>query len=339
MTMIRATFYDGKTSRGTPVQIHLESPDRLRITGLERDLTYGLAEARIASRVGNTPRSIALPGGAICETSENDAIDALLRQRGRSRWPALVYALESRWISVLPLLFVTLVGGWGLIAYGIPALANHVASAFPASADATLGRDGLKLLDQVLFAPSTLTAEQQESLRAIFDTMTQQLADGHAYQLEFRKSDRLGPNAFALPSGIIVVTDKLVLLARHQSELIGVLAHEMGHVQHRHALRTLLQNSAVALLLASVTGDLTSLTALSAALPTLLVEAKYSRAFETEADRFALQYLREHDIPVAYFGDMLIRLDEASARTGAVHDYLASHPVTSQRMRMLQEAR
>jgi len=339
MTVIRATFYDGKTSRGTPVWIHLGSRDQLRITGLERDLSYGLSEVQIASRVGNTPRSIYLPGGAMCETPENDALDALLRRRGRGRWQALVYALESRWGYVLPLLFVTLIGGWALIAYGIPALAKRVAYAFPASADAALGRDGLTLLDQVLFSPSTLEAERQEQLRAIFHTMIQQLADGHAYQLELRKSDRVGPNAFALPSGIIVVTDELVVLARHHNELIGVLAHEIGHVQHRHGLRTLLQNSAVALLIASVTGDLTSLTALSGALPTLLVKAKYSRAFETEADRFALQYLREHDIPPAYFADMLARLEEATKRKGEVHNYLASHPVTSQRMRMFQEER
>ncbi|MGQ4807999.1 Beta-barrel assembly-enhancing protease [Candidatus Entotheonellaceae bacterium PAL068K] len=339
MTMIRATFYDGQISRGTPVWMHLESRDRLRITGMERDLVYGLSEIRIASRVGNTPRSIYLPEGMMCKTLENDAIDAILRQRERGRWQALIYALESRWGYVLPLLFVTLVGGWGLVEYGIPALAKRVAYAFPASADTALGRDGLKLLDQMFFSLSALEEERQEQLRATFDTMTRQLADGHAFRLEFRKSDRVGPNAFALPSGIIVVTDELVLLARHQNELIGVLAHEMGHVQHRHALRALLQNSTVALLIASLAGDITSLTALSAALPTLLVEAKYSRDFETEADQFALQYLREHDIQPAYFANMLERLEEVTKREDEGHNYLASHPATNQRIRMFREER
>jgi predicted Zn-dependent protease len=175
-------------------------------------------------------------------------------------------------------------------------------------------------------------------LRARFAAMTEPLADGHTFRLEFRRSGRIGPNAFALPSGIIVVTDELVMLAEHENEIVAVLAHEIGHVRHRHGLRTLLQNSAVALLIASVTGDLASVTALSAALPTLLVEAKYSRAFETEADRFALEYLREHRIPPAHFADMLSRLDVAIGRKREVHDYLASHPVTSERIRMFREA-
>mgnify|MGYP001184902121 CR=1 FL=1 len=337
--MIKATFYDGQTSRGTAVWIHLDSPDKLRITGLERDLTYALSAVQITSRVGNTLRRLALPGGAMCETPENDAVDVMLRQRGRSRWQALVYTLESRWGYVLLVFLVTLSGVWGLVEYGLPALAKRVAYAFPASADSTLGRDGLRLLDNGLFSPSTLEEEQQERLRVIFDSMTKQLNDGHAFRLEFRKSDRLGPNAIALPSGIIVVTDSLVSLAKNQNELIGVLAHEIGHVQYRHALRTLLQNSAAALLMASLTGDITSLTALSAALPTLLVEAKYSRAFETEADRFALQYLRDHDIQPAYFADMLGRLEEAATHQGEVHSYLASHPVTSERIRMFRDVR
>ncbi|MBM2846887.1 MAG: hypothetical protein HW407_2199, partial [Bacteroidetes bacterium] len=41
--MIKAIFYDGQTSLGTAVWIHLDSPDKLRITGLKRDLTYALS--------------------------------------------------------------------------------------------------------------------------------------------------------------------------------------------------------------------------------------------------------------------------------------------------------
>ena len=169
--------------------------------------------------------------------------------------------------------------------------------------------------------------------------MTRELADGQAYRLEFRKSERVGPNAFALPSGIIVLTDELVLLAQHQNELIGVLAHEICHAKNRHALRTLLQNSAVALLVASVAGDLTSHTDLSAALPKLLLEAGYSRAFEMEADQFALQYLLAHDIPPASFANILLRLEERTAHKSEGHNYLASHPMTSQRIRMFRAER
>jgi Zn-dependent protease with chaperone function len=339
MTTISAKFYDGKISLGTPVRIHLEFGSQLRISDLGEDLIYGLSEIRISTRVGDTPRSIYLPGGAMCETSENDTIDAFLRREGRRGWQAAVYVLESKWRYALFLLLVTIVGVWVVIEHGIPALAKRAAFAFPTSADMALGRDGLKILDQTLFSPSGLEKNRQDYLRTFFDAMTKELADGHVYRLEFRKSDRIGANAFALPSGIVVVTDKLVLLAQDQNEIIGVLAHEIGHVKHRHALCTLLQNSAVALLVTTLSGDLASLTKLSAALPTLLVEAGYSRSFETEADQFVLRYLLEHDIPPADFAVMLGRLEKETLNKGEENSYLASHPVTSERIKMFMEGR
>ncbi|MFQ5989325.1 MAG: M48 family metallopeptidase [Candidatus Methylomirabilales bacterium] len=111
---------------------------------------------------------------------------------------------------------------------------------------------------------------------------------------------------------------------------------EIGHVIHRHALRSLLQNSVVVLAIASVTGDITSITALSATLPTMLLQAKYSRSFEMEADQFALQYLRAHDIPRKHFADILSRLEKESGYNSETHNYLASHPATSERMKMFK---
>ena len=337
MMEIAASFYDGKTSQRKEVRIYFDPAGQLRITGLESDLTYALSEIRISPRVGNTPRSIYLPGDAKCETLDNDTIDAILRLQGRGRWQAFLHKLESRLGYVLLLLVLTVIGSWGLVEYGIPALAKRAAYALPESADAALGQDGLRVLDQVLFSPSDLEEKRQSQLRSLFDDMTQGLAEVHDFRLEFRKSDRVGPNAFALPSGIIVVTDELVLFAKHQNELIAVLAHEIGHVIHRHTLRMLLQKSVVVLVIASITGDVTSVTALSAAMPTILLEAKYSRAFEMEADQFALQYLRSRNISSKYFVDILLRLEKEIGHDSVTHNYLASHPATSERVKLFKD--
>ncbi len=336
MIEITASFYDGKTSQRKEVRIYFDPAGQLRITGLESDLTYTLSEIRISPRVGNTPRSIYLPGDAKCETLDNDSIDAILRLQGRGRWQAFLHKLESRLGYVLLLLVLTVVGSWGLVEYGIPALAKRAAYALPESTDAALGQDALKVLDQVLFSPSDLEEKRQRQLCTLFDDMTEGLAEAQDFRLEFRKGDRVGPNAFALPSGIIVITDDLVLLAEHQNELIAVLVHEIGHVIHRHALRMLLQNSVVVLVIASITGDVTSVTALSAAMPTILLKAKYSRAFEMEADQFALQYLRSHNIPPKYFADILLKLEKKTGYGSGRHNYLASHPATSERVKMFK---
>jgi Zn-dependent protease with chaperone function len=147
----------------------------------------------------------------------------------------------------------------------------------------------------------------------------------------------------ALPSGIVVITDGLVDLAKNDEELTAVLAHELGHVRGRHLLRHILQNSVAGLLMATVTGDITSVTSLSAALPTALIDARFSRDFEREADDAAVAYLKKEGIPTRRYIDILVRLQaQLNAKNrGAVEgeetfkNYLSTHPGTGERIRRI----
>src|SRR5690606_40050887 len=99
--------------------------------------------------------------------------------------------------------------------------------------------------------------------------------------------------AFAMPGGTILLTDELVQLAealqpqqpqQALTQILGVLAHEVGHVEHRHALRQFVQGTIVA---AAVTWYLGDVSSLLAAAPTALLNTRYTRNFEREADAYA----------------------------------------------------
>jgi Tfp pilus assembly protein PilF len=155
---------------------------------------------------------------------------------------------------------------------------------------------------------------------------------GMPYRLEFRASPVIGANAFALPSGIIVMTDELVKLSRDDREVLAVLAHELGHLHHRHIMRGLLESSATALVIAGVTGDIASTTSLAAAAPTLLLRAKYSRDMEREADRYAVEMMKQAGLEPRYFGTLLARMERKSGgRRRGIPDFLSSHPATEER--------
>ena len=111
-----------------------------------------------------------------------------------------------------------------------------------------------------------------------------------------------------------------------------MLAHEFGHLRQRHILRHVLQDSATALLIAVTIGDLTSLTSLAAAAPTLLLQAKFSRDFEREADDFALEYLARRGIPPETFAAILQRMEEKGPGGKDAPDYLSTHPATRERI-------
>lgn len=330
-----AFYFDGKTSEKKEVQVHFYSTGELRIKGLENEPSYKLEEVRITPRIANTPRSLYFPGGAKCETIDNDTIDAILKQQKRGCWDAFQHRVESNLKYVVLSLVLSVLIIWGLIYYGLPVLSKKVAFALPSSVQASLGREGLEYMDKLLFTPSALPEEKQKHLRLLFNNTKQGISNEYDFRLVLRKSDKLKTNAFALPSGIIVMTDDLVKLAEHDNELVGIFAHEMGHVAHRHALRHLLQDSAVVLVIAGIMGDISSVSSLAASLPAVLVQRKYSRSFEREADLFAMKYMKQHKIPPGHLADILLRLQE-QRKTGNGLDYLSTHPATEKRVKELK---
>jgi predicted Zn-dependent protease len=279
----------------------------------------------------------------MCEVADTAFIAEIERRQGKGRFAALLH----RWERSIPLaaaaVLLTVAVVVLFMRFGVPALARHVAFVLPVSAEASLGRESLATLDRFLFKPSRIGKERQHELQALFHGMTASLPDAGGYRLVFRDSPPLGANALALPSGIVVMTDAMIGLARNDEELAAVLAHELGHVRERHLLRHVLQNSVATLLMAAITGDIVSVTSLSAALPTALIDAKFSRDFEREADDAACAYLRQKGIPLRRYTDVLSRLQtelEKKTRESVKGDdtfrnYLSTHPATEERIRRI----
>jgi Zn-dependent protease with chaperone function len=353
MRTLRGHYYDGKRSLRTEVTLSCLG-DRLQIAGNGIDKGYHIREIRISSGLGAIHRILRFPDGSQCEIAGGLPLDGFLTGAGTG----LLQRLLHRWERSLPLVLLALLLTIGLVTvlvkYGIPAAAKRVAFSLSPATDAALGSEALGVLDKLVFAPSKLPAERQRQVRVLFQDIVRDLPGRQSLRLEFRSSEKVGANAFALPSGIIVVTDGLVNLAEHDEEITGVLAHETGHLLNRHALRHVLQNSGTALVIALITGDITSASALSAGLPTALVEAKYSRDFEIEADDAAVAHLRRHGIPVHFYTDMLGRLEadheqhagqsrkgaKAEKReTSSVSDFFATHPVTRERIERIVKQR
>ncbi len=331
-----AAFFDGTSSKRHSVKARLDG-ETLLVEGHEFGrLRFPLDMIKVAPRVGNTPRFIELTGGARLEIGDNDAIDGLAPGLPGGRFHALQFRMESKLRWILAMLVLTIGLGWGMVEYGIPYAAKQVAFALPHEVDESLGSGALAALDELVFEPSTLNAGYRQRLQAQFDALVAKSDMGaDRIRLEFRASPVMGPNALALPSGIVIMTDELVHLATHEEEVMAVLAHEIGHIRHRHSLRGVLQNSTVALGIATVTGDLGSLTAISAALPTLLVELKYSRAFELEADGYAVDLMTTMDIEPSALGSILTRMTRG--RNDETSGYFSTHPAPAERVKRIEE--
>jgi Zn-dependent protease with chaperone function len=291
---ITGRYFDGESSAATEATLELGS-DALTVRGLEQDLVVPIARIDISDRIANTARRIYLPGGAMFETADNDAVDRARDAVGLRTKSAFVHWLESRWPIAIGALASVVVMAFAFLRWGIPAVADWTARVLPPEVDRAIGGGTLDLLDRYVFLASDLTVERQRQLEARFTQMTEPLKDGHQYRLELRDGRKLGANAFALPSGIVVMTDQLVKVSENDDELVAVLAHEIGHVRGRHALRQMLQAAGVSVMSVTLLGDVNSITGVLNATPVLL-NARNSREFESEADDFARRWMRENGV-------------------------------------------
>lgn len=341
----KAWYYDGLSSARHQVELTLTGNGMLRIRaeGIERDLP--VCDTRLTPALARQHRSLYLEGGGKCDIDNGPLAQALER---RLRQGGGFFGIH-RWENSLRLaaiaLGLTMALVWLFFRFAIPLLADRAARVIPPQVETTLGTETLALLDRAVFAPSALPEPRRAELAALFEDLASTLEIKNV-RLELRASPRLGPNALALPSGIIVLTDELTALADNDRQLTAVLAHELGHLLHRHALRQVLQSSASGLLLATLTGDLTSISSFGAALPTLLVNARYSREMENEADLAAADYLRSKNIPTTELAQILEKLEQwqrekaggvGDKDTGGGLDYFSTHPAVEERIKTLSK--
>jgi len=331
---IEVLYFDGRTSRGEFARLHIDVQARLFLEVGDHRASFPLADVAISSRLGNTPRVFQFPDGSRAETRDNDAVDRLLGDSYKGSW---IHRLEFDRRIVVGSVIALVVLMWGMIELGVPWAANRLAHAIPPAADKTISEQTLAILDDRLLEPTRLSEEHQDRLRRVFDRMADGIDDRHDFRLEFRSSSAIGPNAFALPSGTILMLDGLVEIAEHDEEVHAVLAHEIGHVVGRHGLRSVLQDSAVVLLIGAITGDVVSTSSLASALPVVLVETRFSREFEQEADLFALDLMRREDIPPRRFHELLSRIEEVGGGDDALPGFLSTHPATEERGRKFVE--
>lgn len=154
-------------------------------------------------------------------------------------------------------------------------------------------------------------------------------------------------NAFALPGGYVGVHTGLISAARNESELAGVLAHEIAHVTQNHISRMVdsqkntsllsLAALAVAILAARSNSEVSQAAIIGAQAMTLQNQLDFTRENEREADRIGLQTLEASGFSAQGMGSFFERLQSQ----GRVYEnnapaYLRTHPLTYERIADMQ---
>lgn len=329
---VDAVFFDGRSARRHTVSLSFRDA-RLHMAGETAQRDAPLAELRISEPMGAAPRLITFADGGFCEVRDQAGLARLLAATGHRDRAHVRWQFDWRTVAATCAAFVVLaLAGYF---YGLPLGARLAAPAVPERAVKLISEQTLEFIDDHLMAPSKLPQEEVEPLIRRFAAMRAPHGEAIAHRVLFRDGGKaIGANAFALPDGTLVVTDQLFKLAGSQDEVVAVLAHELGHTAERHGMRMVLQGSAVGMFLTFYIGDVGTLLA---AAPAALLQARYSRGMESEADAYGAAMLRENGLSPALLASMLERLEKSHAgKGGEVPDYLSSHPDTAARIRALR---
>ena len=365
MNSISVVFYDGVVSKPHQAQLSAVDMNSILISYREqndlRKKTFKLQQMNFIGALGKKCPVIELNNDARIEFQTIDIPKWV--PIPQKEFQQKIWKLERTPALILFSVVFVVALGFSTLKWGIPFASKVVAFQLPAN---TLQNIGQKAEDYIVndwTGPSKLAQGQQAQIKQEY---LSKIAEGRPAKIIFRDGGRIGANALALPNNTIIVTDQLVEMAHSDQEILGVLAHEQGHLVERHSLQQALSSLGFSILLVAVTGDSGDL---MTSLPVAILGAKYSRQFEQQADLYALKLMDKKHIEVSHFANFLQRMedeelaaeqksdqkagktankDQQAASTAqatsqdhsnivTVLEALSSHPATAERVQMVRD--
>ena len=263
-------------------------------------------------------------------------------QQARAQLPALLlkHRMETgRQIRIMGASTLALVSV--IVAYlvGVPLLASRIVTVVPPEWEMQLGNAAVAQIENALKkdAGFEVCDPDPNSLanRAIARFAAQAVeGTGTPFVPDIKVIRTSVPNAFALPGGHSYYFSALLKETQSADEFAGVMAHELGHVVHRHGMEQLIATSATGLLIGFILGDMTGIS-VAGAVGAALIDSSFSRDAERQADHFAAEVANRMAFEPAALPRLLKRIssDDEMSRALAL---FSTHPLTAEREAALE---
>lgn len=315
-------FNDGRTARVRPVRVRLE--DEVLVFDAEGERCWPLEAVRtetvddrirIAPAAGDDPARLSL---TLTDWMELTGGAWRHHERLRRRHFGLVASLVGAAASLAGVVFI-----------GIPAASGPLARHTPPDLERKIGEN---FEDQLGLG---FRACEGKPGQAALAALGQRLQRGTQSPFAIRVRAVHAPivNAFALPGGTIMVTNRLIALAKTPDELSAVIAHETAHVEKRHVMQGVWRSFGFGVLLEAAVGGGTGAGQQAVLLMGSATNLRYSRSAEAEADSAGQDLLAAQGLSSQGMAPFFQRLTQASGSRDAeaVKELVSDHPDTLRR--------
>lgn len=323
-----ARYADGRVAVMREVTAEIAA-DAIRITTASETLVWPYTDLRRADDDNGRIILRKHPDTGERLQLERDEAAAPLKQAAPELFKAKAFGVEGR--EVVGSLVAAAASLAAVFLLGVPLMAQPIASVLP-----NRYRNQISDISWSQVERLTQYCDDSDEASTVLNGLAQRLMTaGHVQQ----KNDvwvtivRAGfPNAFTLPDDSIIVTDQLIAMADDPDELAGVLAHEIGHIQHRHVMANVIRNVGAGIFFDVVFGGSGAGQAVAVA-SVNLASLRYSRGDETEADQSGLDYMEAAHVNPGALARLFERVAETErgSHGSTIPTLLASHPASAAR--------
>ncbi len=210
-------------------------------------------------------------------------------------------------------------------------ISSAVADIIPIEIQKKIGQTSLSSMETQELEASNLPQYTQNKISKRFFHLIQQ--DSSEVKLYFKRASY--PNAFALPGNYIVILDSLVKMSKdtaNYTDVLGVLAHEYGHLHYKHSLKLVIKGGLIGVIISYFVGDFSLVVA---GMAKQMLSLSYSRNYEEQADDYAISLMRKNNLSLLPLATMLESIDKMNV-SGNVPAFLSTHPGTEDRVKKLR---
>ncbi len=331
---VKGRFFDGKSAEGHDVIA--------RFSGYGLTIEY----AETGRFIENWAADDAMP---IFQSADGQRIDWTHRQdkdaRLMLREEGLKYRLEAAYPGILPQepgewtgafkVSFWLMGGATAVLFAVFLMAEMIVLRFPAEWEREMGRTLAEsyVLEKTMGGAYCETPKANAALQKLEDRLMTGFDARHPLDIKIINSSAI--NAFALPGGYIRIYSGLIDKLENPDTLAGILAHEIGHVEQQHSLKSLSRSLLILATAEAITGG--------TGVSTFLIDLsnlRNSRSMEREADQFAIDRLKAVGLDPADTADFFkILIDQGlTVEAGDLFQLMQTHPQSSERLEILKAA-